>query len=87
MCLSDIEEITHKTGHFLAFDAFIRTLRAAMTATGSDDCVIDILTYADLHALKSGRRPGGQSSSSNEGPPVKNNKRYIILTQTGGRDR
>ena len=48
------------------------------------DCVLDILTYADLQALKSGRRPAPNSSrSTSDAAPGGNNKRYIILTHTG----
>ena len=44
--------------------------------------MIDILTYADLQALKSGRQPASTCARAGV-PPSGNNKRYVILTQTG----
>ena len=44
--------------------------------------MIDILTYADLQALKSGRQPASTCTRTAV-PPSGNNKRYVILTQTG----
>ena len=77
-----IEEITHKTGHFRRFPAFVQMLRTALVGgEGSGDSILDILTYADLQALKSGRKPPSASSSS--GVTGGNNKRYVILTHTG----
>lgn len=79
---TDIEEITHKTGHFRRFPAFIQMLRDALVGQEGGSCVIDILTYADLQALKSGRQPASTCARAGL-PPSGNNKRYVILTQTG----
>ena len=83
---ADIEEITHKTGHFRQFSAFVQMLRASLGSPdgGGMDCVLDILTYADLQALKSGRRPAPNSARPTaDAASSGNNKRYIILTHTG----
>jgi hypothetical protein len=57
-------------------------LRDALVGQEGGSCVIDILTYADLQALKSGRQPASTCARAGV-PPSGNNKRYVILTQTG----
>ena len=81
---ADIEEITHKTGHFQKFATFVHMLRTALVSgEGSSDCTLDILTYADLQALKSGRRPASNSTARPTAASGNNNKRYVILTRSG----
>lgn len=76
--VADIEEITHKTGHFRGFDTFVLMLRSAL-GNGSD-CSLDILTYTDLQMLKSRHKSTEARAAT---PNAARNKRYIILTQAG----
>lgn len=81
---ADVEEITHKTGHYQNFNDFLRMLRMALSADGGGDATLDILTYADLQALKSRRKSQGRAGDAGEQAATSsNNKRYIILTHTG----
>ena len=84
--LADIEEITQKTGNSKKFSVFLKMLQAAIQQQG-ESVFIDILTYADLQALKSrkaasaGGLPAGGVTSS------RNQKRYLILTHASQFDR
>ena len=79
LSVADVEEITHKTGHFQKFPDFVDMLRVALRSGERADIFLDILTYSDLLALKS-KRKGSESSSNNASS---NNKRYMILTHAG----
>ena len=74
-----LEEVTHKAGHFQSFAAFVQLLHSSLTdacdAAGNVS-MLDVLTYADLQALKNRRNPTVP-------PPNYNNKRYLILTHIG----
>lgn len=52
-----IEDITAKTGVAKKFNVFVKMLIQALKSQ-SDTVCIDLLTYADLEALKN-KRPGG----------------------------
>ena len=79
-----IEDITTKTGNFKKFGVFHKMLVAAVVDQ-SESVFIDLLTYADLEALKNKRQGGdGQAKPSNA---KLNNKRYLILTYAAEYDR
>ena len=83
-----MEEITHKTGSFKKFDVFVSMLRSAL-AQQEEGLHIDVLTYADLLALKS-RKSGSaeQPAAARDAPAVAGNtKRYLILTYASRFDR
>ncbi len=56
------------------FPVFVKMLVQALRG-GSDQVAIDLLTYADLEALKNKKASTSQSTSQ-----TNNNKRYFILT-------
>lgn len=61
----------------------------AAVADDSDSVFVDLLTYADLEALKT-KRAGGASAAahaSSKGSSKTNNKRYLILTYAAEFDR
>ena len=74
---SDVEEITRKTGHHQPFGEFVKMLGSAIRQEHSN-AVLDILTYSDLLALKSRKKPDAEVAPTNG-----NNKRYVILTHSG----
>ena len=57
-----MEEITHKTGSFKKFDVFVSMLRTALSQQ-EEGLHIDVLTYADLLALKS-RKSGNAEQTA-----------------------
>ncbi len=63
LVLSDVEEVTRRTGSFRRFSVFARMLRAAV-AESSETVFVDLLSYADLCALKA--RQGTDSLSYSE---------------------
>ena len=83
-----MEEITHKTGSFKKFDVFVSMLRTALSQQ-EEGLHIDVLTYADLLALKS-RKSGNaeQTATARDSAAVAGNtKRYLILTYASRFDR
>jgi coiled-coil domain-containing protein 61 len=81
---AEIQEITTKTGNFKKLPVFIKMLRAALRQD-SDTVFVDLLTYADLEALKARRSGGADTPLASSIPP--NNKRYLILTYAAEFDR
>ena len=82
--VADVEEITQRAGSFKKFAVFLQMLRSALEEGGSVS--LDILTYADLQALKrrkAGQPEGGAQTSAG----AANNKRYIIVTYESQFDR
>ena len=82
--VADVEEITQRAGSFKKFAVFLQMLRSALEEGGSVS--LDILTYADLQALKrrkAGQPEGGAQTSAGSA----NNKRYIIVTYESQFDR
>ena len=82
--VADVEEITQRAGSFKKFAVFLQMLRSALEEGGSVS--LDILTYADLQALKrrkAGQPEGGAQTSAG----AANNKRYIIVTYASQFDR
>ena len=78
-----VEDITTKTGSFKKYGVFLKMLLAAVV-DDSDSVFVDLLTYADLEALKS-KRAGAPPRAA---PSSKtNNKRYLILTYAAEFDR
>ena len=57
--MTDVEDITAKTGNFKKFDTFVHMLRSALLSS-SESVFIDLLTYSDLEALKSLRNSSQQ---------------------------
>ena len=84
MRVADVEEITQRAGSFKKFAVFLQMLRSALEEGGSS-VSLDILTYADLQALK--RRKAGQTESGAASAGSVNNKRYIIVTYESQFDR
>ena len=68
-----IEDITTKTGVPKKFGVFAKMLVQALRG-GSDQVCVDLLTYADLEALKN------QRGSASQAPVTNSSKRYLILT-------
>ena len=82
--VADVEEITQRAGSFKKFAVFLQMLRSALEEGGSVS--LDILTYADLQALK--RRKAGQpETGAQTSAGSTNNKRYIIVTYESQFDR
>ena len=83
----DIEEITQRTGNAKKFAVFLKMLEAAIRQHG-DSVFLDVLTYADLQALKSRK---GAADDGNPGlanaHDSRNHKRYLILTYAAQFDR
>ena len=87
--VADVEEITHKTGSFKKFDVFVKMLHAALLAD-EQDVHLDVLTYADLHALKNHKAGNLHGDDAREPQPFcapANDKRYLILTYASKFDR
>ena len=89
---SYVENITRKTGSFKRFDVLVKMLVGALQAR-TETVFLDLLTYADLEALRV-RKAGGQSSAiPNASTPARtvtvatNTKRYLILTYVAEFDR
>jgi len=68
-----LEKITSKTGNYKHFAVFVEMLSAAVTRS-SDSVEVELLTYADLVTLKTGKK---QSKALNA-----DTKKYLILTYT-----
>lgn len=83
LSITDVEDITTKTGNFKKYAVFVKMLLTALKQE-SDSVFIDLLTYADLETLKS-RRGLNQAPLNRTIPP--NNKRYLILTYAAEFDR
>ena len=60
---ADVEEITARTGNYKKFAVFARMLLAALRRD-SNAVAVDLLTYADLEALRA-RRAGGADQTLN----------------------
>ncbi|KAK9839702.1 hypothetical protein WJX81_007090 [Elliptochloris bilobata] len=76
-----VEEITARTGNYKKFAVFSRMLLAALRAD-SDAVAVDLLTYADLEALRA--RP----ATAGAGAPAHGaSKRYLIMTYAVEYDR
>jgi hypothetical protein len=85
--LSDINEITTKTGNFKAYPVFLKMLLSALRQS-SDSVCVDLLTYSDLEVLKAKRlRRAGHDVPLPASNGVSNNKRYLILTYQGEFDK
>lgn len=67
---SYIENVTRKTGSFKEYSVFLEMLSDAV-ADKTDHVYVELLTYSDLLALKTGKHLDKKSSDS---------KRYLILT-------
>lgn len=76
--------MTLKTGNFKKFSLFIKMLSTALNKQ-SDTVFIDLLTYADLEALKQRKLQG--NTQLNATTNNNNNKRYLILTYVAEFDK
>jgi coiled-coil domain-containing protein 61 len=88
-----IEEITHKAGSFKKYSTFVKMLMSSFSKE-SDSVTVDLLTYADLEALKQrklGHAGASQGSSAtmsqSRTTAAQQSKRYVILTYSGEFDR
>ena len=92
--LLEIEDLTQKTGNFKQFGVFVSMLKAAV-ARSSESVTLDLLTYADLEALRG--QKFGHTSYRGVSPAAKvplgqqqkqlQSKRYLILTYSVEFDR
>jgi coiled-coil domain-containing protein 61 len=78
-----VEDVTQRTGNSKKFSVFTKMLLSALHQS-SDSVYVDILTFADLEALrtKAARKAPSSSTSSKD-----NNKRYLILTYAAEFDK
>lgn len=85
--VSDIEEMSLKTGNFKKFSLFLKMLASALENT-SDNVFLDLLTFADLEALKA-RKAGGAAAAArpSNSAAAAQNKRYVILTYVAEFDK
>lgn len=93
LCTAEIEDLTQKTGNFKQFGVFVSMLKAAV-ARSSESVTLDLLTYADLEALRG--QKFGHASYRGVSPASKtslgqqkqlHSKRYLILTYSVEFDR
>ena len=88
--VSDIEELTRKTGNFKQFSIFLNMLESAITKS-SDSVALDLLTFADLEALRKSKFGSGGGGGGRGLTPGKTKaahaKRYLILTYSVEFDR
>ena len=84
--MADVEEITQKTGNYKKFSVFLKMLQAAIEHQG-ESVFLDLLTYADLQALRSRKEASRAGSGAVSRHPGSNHKRYLILTYAGQYDR
>ncbi|XP_026571286.1 coiled-coil domain-containing protein 61 [Pseudonaja textilis] len=81
-----IEDLTHKTGNFKQFGIFCNMLESAL-AQSSESVTLDLLTYADLEALRNRKiGMGPRHPSASKTSPL-NSKRYLILIYSVEFDR
>uniref|UniRef100_A0A8D0L287 Centrosomal protein CCDC61 n=1 Tax=Sphenodon punctatus TaxID=8508 RepID=A0A8D0L287_SPHPU len=81
-----IEDLTHKTGNFKQFGIFCSMLESALTQS-SESVTLDLLTYADLEALRNRKIGlGPRHLSAVKASPL-NSKRYLILIYSVEFDR
>lgn len=80
-----MEEITRKTGNFKKFAIFVKMLEAGVRQ-GDEGVYLEVLSSADLQALKSKKNPSDVHASSNA-HTSHNHKRYLILTHEAQFDR
>jgi coiled-coil domain-containing protein 61 len=89
---SYVENITRKTGSFKRFDVLVKMLVGALQAR-TETVFLDLLTYADLEALRVRKAGGPSSAVPNASTPARtvtvatNTKRYLILTYVAEFDR
>jgi coiled-coil domain-containing protein 61 len=89
---SYVENITRKTGSFKRFDVLVKMLVGALQAR-TETVFLDLLTYADLEALRVRKAGGPSSAIPNASTPARtvtvatNTKRYLILTYVAEFDR
>ena len=93
VAISDIEELTRKTGNFKQFSIFLNMLESAITKS-SDSVALDLLTYTDLESLRKTKLSSSSSNTSGRGftpgrnrTPSPHAKRYLILTYSVEFDR
>ncbi|KAM6427932.1 centrosomal protein CCDC61 isoform 2-T3 [Liasis olivaceus] len=81
-----IEDLTHKTGNFKQFGIFCSMLESAL-AQSSESVTLDLLTYADLEALRNRKiGVGPRHPPATKSSPL-NSKRYLILIYSVEFDR
>jgi coiled-coil domain-containing protein 61 len=98
---SYVENITRKTGSFKRFDVLVKMLVGALQAR-TETVFLDLLTYADLEALRvrkagggsatasataSGTTPARTAATTSSSSLTINTKRYLILTYVAEFDR
>lgn len=84
--VSDVTEITSKTGNFKSYGVFVKMLMSALRRT-SDSVCVDLLTYSDLEVLKAKRLRRSGHDVPMPATYTTNNKRYLILTYQGEFDK
>ena len=84
-----VEDITTKTGSFKKYAVFAKMLVSACVED-SESVFVDLLTYADLEALKAkrqGAKPPAAPVGGDARPGRGGDKRYLILTYAAAFDR
>ncbi|KAM6032955.1 centrosomal protein CCDC61 isoform 2-T2 [Theristicus caerulescens] len=82
---ASIEALTHKTGNFKQFGVFCSMLESAL-ARSSESVSLELLTYADLEALRS-RKTGAVARPPPSAASPLGAKRYLILVYSVEFDR
>lgn len=89
MCLkvtrfvTDIEDLTQKTGNAKKFPVFVKMLSTALSKVPSETVFVDLLTHADLETLKArktGRAPPLSAGVGMQSTGPHASKRYLILS-------
>jgi coiled-coil domain-containing protein 61 len=89
---SYIEDLTRKTGNYKSFQIFVNMLKTALKKE-SNTVSIDILTYADLEALRAKKSSSNNNNNYNQNnvssvsSNLTSNKRFLILTYNVEFDR
>ncbi|MGH0117968.1 UNVERIFIED_CONTAM: hypothetical protein FKN15_042743 [Acipenser sinensis] len=84
--ISDIEDLTRKTGNFKQFAIFCSMLESALTKS-SESVTLDLLTYSDLELLRNRKAGLGSRPRPSSKSPALNAKRYLILIYSVEFDR
>ena len=78
-----VEDVTQRTGNSKKFSVFTKMLLSALHQS-SESVYVDILTFADLEALRS---KAARKAPSTSGSSKDNTKRYLILTYAAEFDK
>ena len=83
--MTDIEELTRKTGNYKKFPIFLNMLESAITKS-SESVTLDLLSYMDLEAMWEKKLGSVKKQKLSSGTKPES-KRYLILTYSVEFDR